>query len=245
MKILVCISSVPDTTSKINFTNDLRKFDPSGVQFVINPNDEFCLTKAILLKEKLGGSVTIANVGTAETEPVLRKASAVGADDIIRVDASPTDALMVATQLAKIAKEGNYDLVLAGKESIDYNGGKVGGYIAALLNYPFINQCVGLEIEGNTATAEREIDGGKEKVKVALPLVVGGQKGITLERDLRIPNMRNLMAARTKVINVLPAESAPERVTTEGFEKLPAKQAIKMIDANDIDTLAEVILSNR
>lgn len=241
MKILVCISSVPDTTSKINFTPDNCKFDPTGVQFIINPNDEFCLTKAILLKEKLGATITLINVGTAETEPILRKAYAIGADDIIRIDATPTDALMVATEIAKVAKEGAYDLIICGKESLDYNGGMVGGYLAALLDLPFINKCIGLEIEGNSVTAAREVEGGKELLSASLPLVIAGQKGLTQEKDLRIPNMRNLMAARTKAIDVRVAEAASKGTTIVGFEKMPAKQPVKMIAADDLDTLINLL----
>lgn len=241
MKILVCISSVPDTTSKINFTPDNCKFDPTGVQFIINPNDEFCLTKAILLKEKLGATITLINVGTAETEPILRKAYAIGADDIIRIDAIPTDALMVATEIAKVAKEGAYDLIICGKESLDYNGGMVGGYLAALLDLPFINKCIGLEIEGNSVTAAREVEGGKELLSASLPLVIAGQKGLTQEKDLRIPNMRNLMAARTKAIDVRAAEAANKGTTIVGFEKMPAKQPVKMIAADDLDTLINLL----
>lgn len=241
MKILVCISSVPDTTSKINFTPDNCKFDPTGVQFIINPNDEFCLTKAILLKEKLGATITLINVGTAETEPILRKAYAIGADDIIRIDVTPTDALMVATEIAKVAKEGAYDLIICGKESLDYNGGMVGGYLAALLDLPFINKCIGLEIEGNSVTAAREVEGGKELLSASLPLVIAGQKGLTQEKDLRIPNMRNLMAARTKAIDVRAAEAASKGTTIVGFEKMPAKQPVKMIAADDLDTLINLL----
>lgn len=241
MKILVCISSVPDTTSKINFTPDNCKFDPTGVQFIINPNDEFCLTKAILLKEKLGATITLINVGTAETEPILRKAYAIGADDIIRIDATPTDALMVATEIAKVAKEGAYDLIICGKESLDYNGGMVGGYLAALLDLPFINKCIGLEIEGNSVTAAREVEGGKELLSASLPLVIAGQKGLTQEKDLRIPNMRNLMAARTKAIDVRTAEGIGKGTTIIGFEKMPAKQPVKMIAADDLDTLINLL----
>lgn len=241
MKILVCISSVPDTTSKINFTPDNCKFDPTGVQFIINPNDEFCLTKAILLKEKLGATITLINVGTAETEPILRKAYAIGADDIIRIDATPTDALMVATEIAKVAKEGAYDLIICGKESLDYNGGMVGGYLAALLDLPFINKCIGLEIEGNSVTAAREVEGGKELLSASLPLVIAGQKGLTQEKDLRIPNMRNLMAARTKAIEVRDAEGTSKGTTIVGFEKIPAKQPVKMIAADDLDTLINLL----
>ena len=241
MKILVCISSVPDTTSKINFTPDNCKFDPTGVQFIINPNDEFCLTKSILLKEKLGATITLINVGTAETEPILRKAYAIGADDIIRIDATPTDALMVATEIAKVAKEGAYDLIICGKESLDYNGGMVGGYLAALLDLPFINKCIGLEIEGNSVTAAREVEGGKELLSASLPLVIAGQKGLTQEKDLRIPNMRNLMAARTKAIDVRAAEGTSKGTAIVGFEKMPAKQPVKMIAADDLDTLINLL----
>lgn len=241
MKILVCISSVPDTTSKINFTPDNCKFDPTGVQFIINPNDEFCLTKAILLKEKLGATITLINVGTAETEPILRKAYAIGADDIIRIDATPTDALMVATEIAKVAKEGAYDLIICGKESLDYNGGMVGGYLAALLDLPFINKCIGLEIEGNSVTAAREVEGGKELLSASLPLVIAGQKGLTQEKDLRIPNMRNLMAARTKAIDVRAAEAASKGTTIVSFEKMPAKQPVKMIASDDLETLINLL----
>ena len=241
MKILVCISSVPDTTSKINFTPDNCKFDLTGVQFIINPNDEFCLTKAILLKEKLGATITLINVGTAETEPILRKAYAIGADDIIRIDATPTDALMVATEIAKVAKEGAYNLIICGKESLDYNGGMVGGYLAALLDLPFINKCIGLEIEGNSVTAAREVEGGKELLSASLPLVIAGQKGLTQEKDLRIPNMRNLMAARTKAIDVRAAEGTSKGTTIVGFEKMPAKQPVKMIAADDLDTLINLL----
>lgn len=242
MKILVCISSVPDTTSKINFTADNKHFDSSGVQFVINPNDEFCLTKAIQLKEQYAGTtISLVNVGTSETEPVLRKAFAIGADEIIRIDAIPTDAFFVATQLATVAKEGGYDLIITGKESIDYNGGMVGGYLSALLDLPFVNKCIGLEIDGTTVRAEREIDGGKELLSATLPIVIGGQKGLTQEKDLRIPNMRNLMAARTKAIRVIAPQTTEARTEVVGFEKLPPKKPVRMVEADDLDTLVTLL----
>lgn len=241
MKILVCISSVPDTTSKINFTDENRKFDSNGVQFIINPNDEYGLTKAIILKEKFGASITLINVGTAETEPTLRKAFALGADDIIRINAVASDGFFVASQIAKIAKEGNYDLIITGKESIDYNGGMVGGMIAALLDYPFINKCINLEIDGNSVSAEREIDGGKEKISTQLPIVIAGQKGLVQDKDLRIPNMRNLMAARTKQITILESENSDNKTETVSFEKLPAKQPVKMISPDNLDELINLL----
>lgn len=241
MKILVCISSVPDTTSKINFTDENRRFDSDGVQFIINPNDEYGLTKAIILKEKLGASITLINVGTAQTEPTLRKAFALGADDILRVDASPSDGFFVAKQIAKIATEGSYDLIVVGKESIDYNGGMVGGMVAALLDYPFVNKCIALEIDGKEVTAEREIDGGKEKLSTQLPVVIAAQKGLVEEKDLRIPNMRNLMAARTKQISVLQPETVSENTQVVGFEKLPAKKPIKFISPDNLDELIDLL----
>ena len=190
MKILVCISHVPDTTSKINFINDDKEFDTNGVQFVINPNDEFGLTRAIWFKEKQGAHITVANVGGNDTEATIRKALAIGADEAIRVNANPTDGAFVAEQLATVVKNGNYDLVICGKESLDYNGGMVPGMLAAHLGYNFVNSCIGLEIDGGNAKVTREIDGGKETLSCATPLVVGGQKGIVEEKDLKIPNMR-------------------------------------------------------
>jgi electron transfer flavoprotein beta subunit len=149
MNILVCISHVPDTTSKINFTNSDTLFDTNGVQFVINPNDEFGLTRAIWFQEQQGANVTVVNVGGPETEPTLRKALAIGANEAIRINADPTDGFFVAKQLAEVIKNGNYDLVIAGKESLDYNGGMVPGMIAGLLGFNFVNSCVALTIEGN------------------------------------------------------------------------------------------------
>ena len=193
MKILVCISHVPDTTSKINFIENNTKFDTNGVQFVINPYDEFCLTRAMWFKEKQGASVTVVNVGGVETEPTLRKTLAIGADNAIRVNITPTDGLQVAKELAEVVRKGGYDLVLAGKESADYNGQMVRGMLATLIDFNFINGCVGLDIEGTAISASREIDGGNEIVSSNFPMVVAGQKGIVEEKDLRIPNMRGIM----------------------------------------------------
>lgn len=241
MKVLVCISHAPDTTSKINFTSDNSEFDKNGVQFVINPYDEFGLTRAMWIKEKNGGTVTVINVGGAETEPTLRKALAIGADDAIRIDANPTDGFFVASQIAAVAKENNYDIIIAGRESIDYNGGQVPGMIAALLKQPFINACVGLEIEDNKAKLIREIDGGKEILSAALPLVIGGQKGLVEEKDLRIPNMRGIMSARSKPLNVRLASEATIKTTVGQFEKPAAKSAVKMVDADNVDELVSLL----
>ncbi len=241
MKVLVCISHVPDTTSKINFTSDNKEFDKNGVQFVINPYDEFGLTRAMWLKEKNGASVTVVNVGKAETEPTLRKALAIGADDAIRIDTDPTDGFYVASQISEVIKENQYDLVIAGRESIDYNGGQVPGMIAAILNWPFINACVGLELDGNNASLIREIDGGKEKLSAGLPLIVGGQKGLVEEKDLRIPNMRGIMSARTKPLQVRPASEANVKTSVGTFEKPAAKSAVKMVDAENVNELVDLL----
>lgn len=241
MKILVCISHVPDTTSKINFSNDSTAFDSSGVQFVINPNDEFGLTRAMWFKEKQGATVTVVNVGGAETEPTLRKALAIGADDAIRVNAEATDGFTVAKELARVVEEGNYDLIIAGRESIDYNGGMVPGMLASLTGAAFVNTCISLEVEGTTATAVREIDGGKETITTSLPLVIGGQKGLVEEKDLRIPNMRGIMMARKKALTVLEPAGAGSRSKVIGYEKPAPKGAVKLVDPSNLDQLIELL----
>ena len=241
MKVLVCISHVPDTTSKINFTNDNQEFDKNGVQFVINPYDEFCLTRAIWLQEKQGAQVSVISVGGAEVEPTLRKALAIGANDAIRVDAEAKDAFYVASQIAEVAKNNNYDLIMAGRESIDYNGGQVPGMLAAMLNTPFINACVGLEVDGSNADLTREIDGGKEKISASLPLVLAGQKGLVEEKDLKIPNMRGIMQARTKPLQVVPAADVTGKIEIGKFEKPAPKSEVKMVDAENVSELVRLL----
>ena len=241
MKILVCISNVPDTTSKINFTPDNTQFDTNGVQFVINPNDEFGLTRAMWFKEKQGASVTVATVGLATAVPTMRKALAIGADEAIRVNAEPTDGYFVAQQLASVIKDGGYDLVIAGRESIDYNGGMVPGIIAALLGINFVNTCINLEIEGANATAIREIDGGKETLATSLPLIIGGQKGLVEESDLRIPNMRGIMMARKKQLTVKEPVEGLNATSDIRFEKPAAKCEVKLVAADNIDELINLL----
>ena len=241
MKILVCISNVPDTTSKINFSNGDTEFDVNGVQFVINPNYEFGLTRAIWFQEQQGASVTVANVGGADAEATLRKALAIGANEAIRVNSNPTDGFFVAKQLAEVAKKGDYDLIICGKESLDYNGGMVPGMLASLLDYNFVNSCTELTIEGTTAKASREIDGGKENIITQLPLVIGGQKGLVEEKDLRIPNMRGIMTARSKVLSVLEPISASVNTKAVKFEKPAPKSAVKLFAADDLDGLINAL----
>ncbi|NDI97760.1 electron transfer flavoprotein subunit beta/FixA family protein [Flavobacterium sp. LaA7.5] len=241
MKILVCISHVPDTTSKINFTNGDSEFDTNGVQFVINPNDEFGLTRAIWFKEQQGASVTVVNVGGADAEATLRKALAIGADEAIRVNANPTDGFYVAKQLAEVAKNGGYDLIIAGKESLDYNGGMVPGMLAAQLGYDFVNSCIKLDVEGSDAKAVREIDGGKETLSTKLPLVIGGQKGLVEEKDLKIPNMRGIMMARQKQLTVLEPVAANNNTQAVKFEKPAPKSAVKLISPDNLDELINLL----
>lgn len=238
MKVLVCISHVPDTTSKINFIDNDTKFDTNGVQYVINPHDEYSLTRAMWLKENQGATVTVVNVGNATTETTLRKALAIGADDAIRVNAEPLDGFFVAKQLAEVVKNGNFDLIIAGRESIDYNGGMVPGMLAALLDYNFVNACIGFEITENIIKATREIDGGKEILTTTFPAVIAGQKGIVEEKDLRIPNMRGIMTARTKPLSIVEPVAFENTTATINFEKPAVKGAVKLVSA---DNLAELV----
>lgn len=241
MKILVCISHVPDTTSKINFTDNNTQFDTNGVQYVINPNDEFGLTRAMWFKEKQGASVEVVTVGGPEVEPTLRKALAIGADTATRVDTPALDAYAVAQELAAVVKNGGYDLVIAGRESIDYNGGMVPGMVAAMTGANFVNTCISLEVDGSNATAVREIDGGKESLTTSLPLVIGGQKGLVEESDLRIPNMRGIMMARKKPLNVVPATATSQETKTVSFEKPAPKGDVKLVAADNLDQLIDLL----
>lgn len=241
MKILVCISSVPDTTSKINFTADKSAFDKTGIQWVINPLDEFALSKAVKLQQSNGATVTVVNVGDALSEPVIRKALAIGANDAIRVNMEAKDSFSVAKEIAEIAKNGNYDLILCGKESIDYNGGAVPGMLAQMLSQPFINACVGLDINGSEISAVREIEGGKEKVSVTLPLVIAGQKGLVEEKELIIPNMRGIMSARTKPLNVVQPTATDVKVEAVSFDSVPPRAAVKLVSPDNLDELVRLL----
>ena len=241
MNILVCVSHVPDTTSKINFVENDTQFDTNGVQFVINPNDEFGLTRAIWFKEKQGAQVHVIHVGTATADPTLRKCLAIGADKAYRIDTPATDGMAVAKELAAFVADNPYDIIIAGRESIDYNGAMVPGMLAALLDIAFVPNCVGLEVDGNNAIAEREIDGGREKLKATLPMVVGGQKGLVEESDLKIPNMRGIMQARQKPLEVISPKGFENITKVVLFEKPAPKADVKLVPADDIDLLIELL----
>ena len=237
MNILVCISSVPDTTSKINFTDNNSKFDKNGIQFVINPYDEFGLTKAVMLKEQNQSSITVLTVGEASTEPILRKALAIGADKAVRINQDPKDSYSTAKEITDFVKSNSFDLIIAGKESSDYNGGAVPCMIADMLNIPFVNACNGLIISGDNLELSREIDGGIENLKVQTPIVIGGQKGLVEESELKIPNMRGIMTARSKPLEVIEASGTSNLTESISFEKPAIKGNCKMIDENNINEL--------
>lgn len=238
MKILVCITHVPDTTSKIAFTDNNTKFDANGVQFIIGPYDDYALARAVELKEATGGSITVLNVGESDTEPTIRKALAIGADDAIRVDAFPTDALFVAKQIAKVAQDNEYDLILMGRESIDFNGGQVHGMVGEMLGMPSLSPVMTLDIEGSTAKMTREIEGGKEYIEAELPLVLGCQEPIA---EWKIPNMRGIMSARTKPLEVVEPTSDEPATVVENFELPPEKGDVKMVDADNIEELVNLL----
>ena len=237
MKILVCISNVPDTTSKISFTDGDTKLNKAGVQYIIGPYDDYALARAVELKEKSGASITVLNVGEADSEPQIRKALAIGADDAIRVDADPTDSYFVAEQIAAVAKEGNYDLILMGRETSDYNSGVVHGIVGEILGIPSFSPVMQLDIENGTAKMTREIEGGKEILEAPLPLVLGCQEPIA---EWKIPNMRGIMTARTKPLKVIPA-SGEALTSTDKYSLPPAKGACKMIPADEAEKLIELL----
>lgn len=239
MKILVCITHVPDTTSKINFTDNNTKFDTNGVQFIIGPYDDYALARAIEIKEaNAGTTVTVINVGPADTEPTIRKALAIGADDAVRVNAEPTDSFFVAKQIAEHAKSVGYDLILMGRESIDYNSGVVHGIVGELLGMPSVSPVMKLELEGNKAKLAREIEGGKETLELSLPFVAGCQEPIA---EWKIPNMRGIMSARTKPLKVVEPQAADSGVKLQQFELPPAKGAVKMISADNVAELVSLL----
>lgn len=238
MKILVCVSVVPDTTTKITFTDNNTKFNTSGVQFIINPYDELALTKALELTEAQGGTVEIIHVGPAESEASIRKALAIGAESATRIDAVAQDAQFVAKQIFHVAKQNNYDLIFTGRESIDYNGGQVCGLLGELLGIASVNVINKIEVAGNVATIERDIDGGRETVSVALPAVVSAQKDLC---EPRIPNMRGIMAARTKPLNVVAAVQTASASQYQSYEQPAAKQGVKMIGIDQIEELIKTL----
>lgn len=239
MKILVGISKSPDTTSKIAFTDNNSKFDENGVQYIVNPYDEwYALVRALELKETIGGTVTIVTVGSATDEAVIRKALAIGADEAVRIDTDPKDAYNTAMQIAEYAKSNGFDLILTGKETIQYNGSQVGGMIAEALDMPFVSLATKLDVDGSTLKLEKEYLGGIQSVELALPAVISCAKGMA---EQRIPNMRGIMAARTKPLTVVPAVQVEELTNFTGYTTPPAKSSVKLIDPNNMDELVALL----
>lgn len=239
MKILVCVSKTPDTTSKIAFTDGNSKFDENGVQWIINPYDEwYSLVRAIELKEKDPSTIVhLVTVGGADAEPIIRKALALGGDEAIRINADGSDSYYIASQIAAIAKDG-YDLVFTGKETIDYNGSSIGAMVAELLDAPYISLATKFELNGNTATVTREIEGGEEVAEMTLPAVVSCQKGVA---EQRIPNMRGIMAARTKPLKVVEPAAVDTLTSVASFELPPAKAGVKLVSPDNVAELVRLL----
>ena len=241
MNILVCISNVPDTTSKINFVENDSKFDSNGVQYIINPNDEFGLTKAVWMKESNGANVTVLTVGNLSAEAILRKCLAIGADKAIRIDCEAIDAYSVAKEIEAHCQVTSYDVIICGRESIDYNGGLVPGLLAGFLDYNFITNCVNLEINNTKATCAREISGGTEISECEIPLVIGSQKGLVEESDLIIPNMRGIMMARQKPLEVIQAKNIKAKIIDKKFHKPEVKSEVKLVKPDELDKLIDLL----
>jgi electron transfer flavoprotein beta subunit len=239
MKLLVCISKAPDTTSKIEFTDGDTKFNEAGVQYIVNPYDEwYALVRALELKEATGGSVTTITVGPVEDDSIIRKALAIGADNAVRVNAEAKDAYFTAFQIAEYAKAGGYDMVLLGKETINYNGSQVGGMIAELMGLPYVSLASKLEMNGSTATIDREMKGGVEVVEVNTPFVVSAAKGMA---EQRIPNMRGIMAARTKPLEVVEAVACDDLTSFTSYSLPDAKSDCKYVEADNIAELVDLL----
>jgi len=240
MKILVCITKTPDTTAKIAFTDNNTKFDTNGVQWIINPYDEwYALVRAIELKEKDASAIIhLITVGRADSEPIIRKALALGGDEAIRVNTESHDSFTIASQIAAVAKDGAYDLIFTGKETIDYNGSSIGGMVAELLDLPFVSLAAKFELAGNKATITREIEGGEEINEIDLPLVVSAQKGMA---EQRIPNMRGIMAARTRPLKVIEPVAVDALTNVTSFGLPPAKAGVKLVAADNVEELVRLL----
>jgi len=240
MNILVCISKTPDTTAKIAFTEGNTKFDENGVQWIINPYDEwYSLVRAIEIKEKdPSTNIHLITVGGPEVEPIIRKALALGGDEAIRVNTNSNDSYAIAQQIAAIAKQGSYDLIMTGKETIDYNSASIGSMLSAILDLPFVSLANHLEVDGNSANIIREIEGGEETNEVTLPMVISCQKGMA---EQRIPNMRGIMAARTKPLKIVEPIATNAHTSIKEFSLPPSKTGIKLIAPDNMDELVKLL----
>lgn len=239
MNILVCISSVPDTTSKISFTDQDTRLDSSGLTYIIGPYDDYALARAVELKEAAGsGNITVFHVGETDSEAVIRKALAIGADEAVRVDSKAKDGFFVANQIAAYAKDKNFDLILMGRESIDYNSGIVHGLVGEHLGIPAISPVMRLEINGREATMDKEIEGGKETLKAILPLVLGCQEPIA---EWKIPSMRGIMSARTKSLQVIAPAETDSGLEFQKYELPAPRTSCKMIAESNVAELVSLL----
>jgi len=238
MKILVCISNVPDTTTKITFSGNNTQLNTAGVQFILNPYDEIALARAIELTDGGNGSVTVINVGEVNTEPTIRKALAIGATDAVRINANPHDAWFVAYQITQYIKANPFDLILTGRESIDYNGTKVAGMMGELLDLPSVSIIKKLAIEGTNVTVEREIEGGKEVLTIPLPIVAGCAEGVA---EPKIPNMRGIMSARTKPLAVIEPVAVETFSEVISYETPAPRGQVKLVAADDVAKLVSLL----
>ncbi len=238
MKILVCISNVPDTTTKITFTDNNTQFNTNGVQFILNPYDEIALSRAIELTEGGKGTITVINVGETSTEATIRKALAIGADDAVRINAKPHDAWFVAYQIAEYIKQNPFDLILTGRESIDYNGSKVAAMVGELLDLPSVSIIKKLDVDGNSGTVEREIEGGKEVLAIPFPFVAGAAEGVA---EPKIPNMRGIMSARTKPLKVVEPAEVKTNLEVLSYETPAPRSQVKLVPADDSSKLIELL----
>jgi electron transfer flavoprotein beta subunit len=239
MKYLVCISKTPDTTSKIAFTADRKSYDANGVQFIMNPYDEwYALVRAVELKEKDNGELVLLNVGGPENATIINKGLAIGGDRAVRIQSEASDAYQVATQIAAYAKEQGFDIIFMGKETIDYNGSEVAAMVAEMLDIPFISYASKLEINGQTASISREIEGGTEEVEVSTPFVISAAKGLA---EQRIPNMRGIMMAKTKPVEIRDAVPCEVMVQADRFDTPPPKSSVTLVDPNNMDELVRLL----
>ena len=240
MKILVCISKTPDTTAKIAFADNNTKFAADGVQWIINPYDEwYSLVRAIELKEADPSiAIHLVSVGPADCDPIIRKALALGGDEAIRVNADSHDSFYIASQIAEVTKQGSYDLIFTGKETIDYNGSSIGGMVAELLDLPYVSLATKFDLEGTNAVIIREIEGGEETDKVAMPLVVSCQKGMA---EQRIPNMKGIMGARSKPLKIVEPVSSETFTSVASFDLPPAKASVKLVSPDTPEELVRLL----
>jgi electron transfer flavoprotein beta subunit len=239
MKLLVCISKTPETTAKITFTGDKKQFNTEGVQFIMNPYDEwYALVRALELKESMGGTVTILNVGPSSNDIVIRKGLALGADDAVRIDIDAQSAYQTAMQIANYAKDKAYDIIFFGKETIDYNGSEVGAMVAEKLNLPFISYVSHLEYNAGKAILSRDIEGGIEVAEVTGHFVLSAAKGLA---EQRIANMKGIMMAKRKPLDVIDPVEVEDLVEVVGYSLPIGKSGVKMIDPENMDELVRLL----